>query len=226
VTAIIKRGDRHQLTRVRPLGGARPQPPPTAPAETAPSPEQQAIHRLEKALRTAEEQLATARREQAAALEKARSDAHTEGLAAGRRRSDDMLAALAKAADETRVQASEMLGRSETLALAIARTALGRLLGDRAQWGDMVATCIAERRAHLDAALLLRIRVSAGDFGGTGAQNVLAGVTNGVETIIDEGLPAGRCLFELRLGDIEIGPATQAERLLAFLDDKLGRSPS
>jgi len=222
VSALIKRGDDHGLQRVRPL--AMPgHTPPKAAATDGPSPGDIRIIELEAALREAQSRHDAAQRQHAIDLEKARQSAHAEGLAAGRRESDALLAAIGEAASAAHTSAREALAGASTTALMLARSALGKILGDADNWPAMIADIIAQRRADVDAALLLDIRVSAADFPDPEALSRVAGPDEAIKISADSKLASGHCVFALRLGDMEVGPALQGTKLLAFFDDLAAR---
>lgn len=222
MTALIKRGDRNGLLLVRPVGGAPERPPAAAHIETKlEQPEEDRMASLEAALIEARGDLAALRQQHAADLEKARDDAFAKGHAEGARQSQALLGTFAKAVERGEAAIAEGLQGSGILALAIARSALGRLLADKGQWNAMIAEIIAVRRQEIDSHLLLGIRVSAKDFPDDDARADIAGACGRTALVFDPDLASGDLLFDLRLGEMEVGPATQGRNLLAFLDRQL-----
>jgi len=223
VSALIKGSDDRGLRRVTSVvsfAEARPHPSPI----DAPSDEQLQILELEKALREARNDHLAAQRQHAIDLESSRQTSHAEGVAAGRRESEVLLAALTKAASDARTSASKALVETSTTALAMARAALSKVLGDREQWPVMIAEILAQRSAQIDAALVLRVRVSSVDFPDADALHRIAEANAAaIDLIADPYMASGSCLFELRLGEMEVGPAMQGRKLLEFFDDLVTR---
>lgn len=219
MTALIKNGDRAGLLLVHPVGTS-PAPPVSAPPDVPAAEENRTAH-LEAALSEARGNLAALRRQHAVDLEKTRADAHAEGVAEGVRRNEALLESLARAAERGETAIAEGLEGSAMLALAIARAALGQLFADRGQWKAMIGDIVATRRAQVDDNLLLGIRVSAKDFPDDAELAGIAHDDDRVTLVADPKLASGDCLFELRLGEMEVGPATQGRNLLAFLDRQL-----
>lgn len=226
MTALIKGDDPSGLLLVRSIGispGLAPVPTTSA----VPSPEEDRTAQLKAALIEARDNLAALRHQHAAEIEKTRATAHAEGIAEGVRRNGLLRDTLAKAAARAETAMGEGLQASSTLSLTIARSALAQIFADRGQWQAMVADIIAVRRTQIDRDLLLCIRVSAKDFPD---EESIAGIVHDdgrVTLIADPKLTSGECLFELRLGEMEVGPAMQGRNLLAFLDRKLtgGKAP-
>lgn len=226
MTALIKGDDPSGLLLVRSIGtssGVVAAQVPSAP----PPPEEDRTAQLEAALIEARDNLAALRQQHAAEIEKTRATAHAEGVAEGVRRNGLLRDTLAKAAARAETAMGEGLQASSRLSLTIARSALAQIFADRGQWHAMVADIIAVRRAQIDRDLLLCIRVSAKDFPD---EESIAGIVDDdgrVTLIADPKLTSGECLFELRLGEMEVGPAMQGRNLLAFLDRQLtgGKAP-
>lgn len=218
MTVLIKGGDREGLLLVRPI--AAPEQPVEAQLADARA-EEIRIAELEAALADAQGSLAMLRRQHAAEIDEARSDAHAEGLSEGLRQNKALLDMLVQAAKRGEAAIVGGLQESSGVALAIARSALGRLFADRSQWSAMIADIVAVRREDIDSHLLLGIRVSAKDFP---SDETLAGIgaaCTRTTFVVDPDLPSGELLFELRLGEMEAGPAIQGRNLLAFLDRQL-----
>lgn len=213
MTALIKSGDQ-RLARIRTVA-VGPQSPSDNGAFAAPSPSELRITELEQALFEAQARLDVARRESEERLDAARADAHAKGVAAGRAASDELLRNLADAADDAGKAARAALRDAAVAGLAIARASLAQIFTETAPWASMVADIVDKRRAAIEDALVVRIRVSAKDFPDEVA---LQQLRDGLDILADPGLAPGECLFELRLGEVEVGPRLQGQHLLAFLD--------
>ncbi|NIJ36963.1 type III secretion protein L [Sphingopyxis panaciterrae] len=227
MTALIKGDDPSGLLLVRSLGTSPGVV--LAPASSAALPPEtdDCTPQLETALSEARDDLAALRRQHAADIEKIRAGAHAEGVAEGVRRNGLLRETLAKAATRAEATMSEALQASFTLSLAITRSALGQIFADQEQWRAMVADIIGVRRAQIDRDLLLGIRVSAKDFPNEESIAGIASDKGRVTIVADPGLASGECVFELRLGEMEVGPVMQGRNLLAFLDRQLmsGKAP-
>ena len=223
MSALIKGSDDRGLRRVTPVMSFVETLPHPSPIDV-PSDEQLRILELEKALREARSDHLAAQQQHAIDLESGRQSARAEGVAAGRRESEVLLAALTKAANDARTSASKALVETSTTALAMARAALSKVLGDREQWPAMIAEILTQRSAQIDAALVLHVRVSAVDFPDTDALHRIAEANAAaIDLIADPNLASGSCLFELRLGEMEVGPAMQGRKLLELFDDLVTR---
>lgn len=218
MTALIKGGDRDGLLLVRPVGVSDPAP---AASATAAPPEEDRVAALETALKEARDNLGALRQQHAADSEKIRADAHAKGVAEGERRNAMLVETLGKAMARAETAMAEGLNESSELALVLARSALGQVFADRGTWQAMVADIIAVRRAQVDESLLLCIRVSAKDFPDEAALAAIGYEDARVSLIADAKLARGECRFDLRLGTIDVGPATQGRNLLDFLDRQL-----
>lgn len=220
MTVLIKGGDRDGLLLVRPIGTTPDPVPPAIPAATAP-PEEDRVAALETALMEARGNLAALRQQHAADSEKIRAEAHARGVAEGVQRNAALAETLDKAMARAEAAMAEALGETSDLSLVIARSALRQVFADHGVWQAMVADIIAVRRAQIDDNLLLRIRVSASDFSDGPALAAIRPDDARATLIADPKLASGECRFDLHLGEIEIGPATQGRNLLAFIDRQL-----
>lgn len=223
MSALIKNGDIEGLMRVAlvaSLKGAQPNPTPAI----APSEDQLRIRDLEDALSALRTEHAAILRQHAIEIERIRQSAREEGLAAGRAEEAALLAALSHAAQTARASASEALIEASAMALGMARSALCNILGDNAQWPAMIEEILARRCSQIDAALVLRIRVSAFDFPEPEALSRLSEANiAAIDVVVDPKLPSGSCLFELSLGEMEVGPVMQGRKLLDFFDNLAAR---
>lgn len=217
MSALIKRSDAGRIASVRALATS-----PTAidvdNRSSFQREEDDRIATLEAALRDAEALLVEAQRDHEAQIDKVRRRAHDDGAAAGKAASDALFAAIADSAAHVRAQAHEALHESGAVGLAIARAALAEVFADGTRWPAMIEAIVAKRRAALENELLVRVRVSATDFTDlAGLQRAMEG-QDAIEVIADPLLASGACLFELRVGEIEVGPRMQARNILTLLD--------
>lgn len=220
MTALIKGGDRDGLLLVRPIR-TTPDPVSAAMPIAAKPTEEDRVAALETALMEARGNLAALRQQHAADSEKISAEAHAKGVAEGVQRNAALAEALDKAMARAEAAMTEALGETSDLSLAIARSALRQVFADHGVWHAMVADIIAVRRAQIDDNLLLRIRVSASDFSDGPALAAIRPDDASVTVIADPKLASGECRFDLNLGEIEVGPATQGRNLLEFLDCQL-----
>lgn len=223
MSALIKGSDDRGLRRVTSVASLAEALPVPSSAGT-PTEEELRILELEGALRDARAEQLVAQRQHATDLERVRESARAEGLAAGRHESETLLVAVADAARTARASASEALVDTSAMALAMARTALAKVLGDKANWPAMIEDILAQRSAQIDSTLILRVRVSTIDFPDADTLHRIAEANAAaIDLVADPNSPSGSCLFELRLGEMEVGPAMQGRKLLAFLDDLAAR---
>lgn len=170
------------------------------------------IAALQAALLAAHEAGADAER---AAHEAGRGAGRAEAVADGARLADRVGAAL----DAARAAWDERLAELDTLAVMIARAALGRMFEAPADMADLVARAITQRIAALRADTIVAIHVSAADFAGEEACTALAWQAGVAAATIaaDPALKAGECRIDLQLGHVDCGIAVQWRELDAFL---------
>lgn len=175
----------------------------------------------EQALEEAVAALSRRLEEQAAAHEEAlartRSAALEEGRAAATSSEADRVAVLREASAKALALAGDQLAGQCDLAIAIARAALVRILGDETLYPRLVADTVARWKDQLATGDIVALRVSAKDFTDpamvAGLQDALPGVA--VTALAD--LAPGSCLFDLRLGALDASIPLQAAEADALL---------
>ncbi len=182
-------------TRVRAFGVV----PPTAPVEPSAPSEAEGLRReiavLTQALDAANASLERAQEEQ----EKARTEGETagfrDGLNQAERREAERLDRLGEGVEAALAAFAQRLAGLEPLAAALARRGLERVLGDPAEYPDLVARVIAHQLGGLAAESTLRVEVSRIDFPDEAALAALAAkvARTGLELSASRDLPAGAC---------------------------------
>lgn len=159
----------------------------------------------------------TAFREQAkAAIEAARE----EGAADARAAKDNRIAAIEQSVVDAVELWRERLRGLEHLAAQLASVALARVFDDHADLAELVARTLAKRVRAIDAAALLRVRVSATEFGDAAALQALAGRCGlpPAAIVAEPDAPAGACEIDLSVGHVDLsidGQWRAIERALA-----------
>ena len=170
------------------------------------------IEQLEKALREAKEQ---AESDCKASFEK--------GLKAGRAEAEtkdaERLADLRTSLDKARDCISEYVENQLALSVKIARTALGRVLGDETQYAAYVADTMRLWKTRLAGTAILRVRVSATDFADESAFQTIAEQFEQIDIEAESDLAPGSCLFELQLGQLDASIPLQLKAADTFLAD-------
>lgn len=222
MSALIKGGDQARLSQVRSVetGGRFAN---LIEQTSSPAANDSRLSELEQLLAEARSALETMRRESEQRLEIARIEAHAEGVKEGRAASEDLLQGLADAGARAVAASQTALRNSAAAGLLIARSSVSRIFSENISGSAMIADIIEKRLEVLDRALVVRIRVSAGDFPDRQSLKQVEERSRGIEILIDENLSSGECLFDLHIGEVEIGPRLQARRLLEFLDEQIVR---
>ena len=189
-----------------PNGGARQ-------TEDAPSPEGDCELALTSRVAALEDQLVQER----AVREHELKAAFSEGSAAGRReaadRNAEKLEALRKALEQVGQDLGAKLDEKADVAVAIARAALQRILGEDSARREMVGEIVRQMAADVAAETLVRIRVSAEDFESDQEIAVLARSLPGISIERQDALPGGSCLLDLTLGCIDASLDVQSRSL-------------
>lgn len=157
----------------------------------------------------------------ARAIEAARSEGRSQGLAEAEAREADRLAALAKALRESAETFAVRLEALDALAPALARAALGKLFSDVDGWSAPVEAMLARQLAGLRRAALVTIRVSPQDFSDPQALALLSDSLGieGVALESDRALRAGASRIECRLGQIDLDVREQWQAVSALLEE-------
>ena len=153
-------------------------------------------------------ELEVARAKGASAALAARSDAEARAL-------DALKEALGAADASWR----ERLASWDTLSAGLARSVLERIFADPSDRVEEAVNLVRGRLGRLDLDSLVRIRVSASDFGD---QDALAAASRAIgakaELAADEALSSGDCVIDLKLGHVEVGAGAQWARVSSLLD--------
>lgn len=159
-------------------------------------------------------------------VEEARAQGEAAGRAAAQREFDDdrteALSALRQAIAALFEQWSAKLSGIEGAAHLIAIATVEKLIGDAAAYKDFVAATVSHHVQALDRAAVRKLSVSRLDFPSraevAGLVEHLGQPSIAVEVL--DNLDQGMCEAELRLGRLEIGPATQWTALRAIIEEE------
>lgn len=183
----------------------------------APSPAERALARAQDEIVMLEAALAENAEQSRSAVAAARREGEAAARAAFADARDARLAALDTAAAAARARWDETLGGMETLAVLIARAALGRMVGACDDLAALVTRQIDHRIATLRRESIVALRVSTDDFTDDAALDALARDAGGIEVIADSALGPGDCRIDLQLGHIDLGVPAQWGALDALL---------
>lgn len=151
---------------------------------------------------------------------------HKEGQEAGQKqaqnRHDEQLKALTLGVAKARDAFEQgLVETSRRLSIDLAQAALGRVLGDSALHGELIAASVGHHLAALSHDSVLAIEVSSADFPSEEALREAfaeAGAMPSQRVVAEAGRPAGSCVIRLKLGRLDLGLDSQGRRLGAAFD--------
>jgi len=114
---------------------------------------------------------------------------------------------------------NQVLGSWDSLATGIARAVLEQVFTETASQDEYLANAIRTRLARLEAAAVVRLRVSAEDFPASETLSQIASELGNASICPDSKLPSGSCIIDLQLGEIEVGPGAQWRRIAELLEE-------
>lgn len=174
---------------------------------------------LEARIAELEAELATMADELPRKLQEARDVGASEAL---EQRSDteaQALEALAQALDEARTSWRARLASWESAACGIAKASLEQVFTPSTSRAELVEAAIARQIERVDTASIARIRVSEEDFGeGAALARAAKALGPGFAIERDPSLKSGCCIFDLKLGHMDVSPDAQWRRLAELLD--------
>lgn len=219
MSALIRAGRGDEL--VRPLGAARGTPlSVVAAAAPDPDPAALALAALRNENDALKKVLEDTRAAAAEAEARARSDGRKDGLAAAKVDDDRRLQAAADALAAAAKAWDERLASLDGLAAAIARASLSKLFGEWDSGSELVLRAAAHQLGRLRRDTIVAVRVSRKDFADEAALAAAAASLSlsSAGLVADPQLAAGACRIDLKLGHVDVGPATQWTELAAMLD--------
>jgi len=233
-TDLLARRARAPEIRVPVLAAVAPVPPPVDAARRELERQVEALSQqvatltddkaaLAETLEVRDADLGRMERELEAAVAEAEASGRAAGLAEGAEAKAESLEILEGTAGKAMDQLRGDLRGMETLAVALAKAALAKVFGDDRDMAARVARLVRRQLEGLDRAAVLRIEVSAADFGDVAALGdlSLAAGLEGIEIKALDLLPPGDCRIRLRLGELEVGLGQQWSRLSGLLDETL-----
>lgn len=189
--------------------------PRAAPVASQPATDDE-IGRMAEQLGKLEAALESERAARQEACEAALAAGREEGRAQAESDASDRLAALRAGIAQAVADLPVRLDARGDLAVAIARAALSKILGDQASYRPMIEDIVRHQLAQAATGTIVQVRVSANDFEDQAAVASLA-ADNGVAIVREATLPAGSCLFDLTLGTIDASIPLQASAIDAVL---------
>jgi flagellar biosynthesis/type III secretory pathway protein FliH len=112
----------------------------------------------------------------------------------------------------------ESLGSAESLAIGLARAVLAKVFADADRRSEQVASCIKHRLQLLEAGSVVRIRISNDDFSSEQLRALASELGSALEINADSKLKSGSCVVDLKLGQVEVSPNAQWQRISELLD--------
>jgi len=214
MSGLLKQGQALQGVAALPAARARRAAEPVI-EHPAPDPRLAVMEAEIERLKTAIE---THKRGAAEAIEAAREEGRAAAIADDAARTKLVERALDGARDAWDTRLEEL----DILAVKLARAALAKIFGERADLAELVAQAVAHRLHGLAAEAVVAVRVSAADFPGE-ALDALAARLDVVRSrlVVDPDLGAGGCRIDLTLGAIDVEPARQwvvIDRALAAME--------
>lgn len=167
--------------------------------------------------------LQAAREEAREQADAGREEGRKAAEAAFRRDETTHLAVLEAALSAAAGQLADSFDRAERAGLALARAALGRVIGPGAPRQQLLEEIIHHQIETLRGQSILSVRMSAQDLAGEGmarAEALFAG--RGIEVRADPQLAPGDCRMILRLGERDVGPDVQWSALAALFAELAG----
>ncbi|MFK3647513.1 hypothetical protein ACI2IY_03620 [Lysobacter enzymogenes] len=200
-------------------------PTPAAPAVDAPA---LRIAELERALASAQAQLATqakaAETRETQAFERGRKQGAEAGQAAAQDRYDERVRVLTEAVGGAQERFETQLADvARDWSLQLAQAALARIVGDASAHADLIARSLAHHLSALSQDSVLAVEVSALDFpdrefpdqASLRAALSRHGALPPCRVDTDPGRAAGTCIVRLKLGRLDLGLESQRQRLNA-----------
>ncbi len=178
------------------------------------------IERLEREVANLRKAMDQAEREAEAAVETARAETRREAETAFKQDEKHRLDLLQAALDQSVSAVHTTLTRLEALAPQLCERALSNVFDRSDDLRDLVERALAKQIAPLRSELVICMRVSAADFTSDDAIAALSARLPPPPAQLkrDENLPAGECVIELRLGQIELSLPRYWNELKAALE--------
>jgi len=147
-------------------------------------------------------------------------DGRTAAVSAYVRDEENARAALAAGIGSARSAFETALGDMHRLAIALAQTAVAKMLGDMPSASGAVEAILRTQLARLRPEAVIAAVVSAHDFKTEAALQALRKSVGGPELAVqvDPQMPRGGCRIELRLGHLDAGLDVQWANLATFCE--------
>ena len=157
-----------------------------------------------------------------ATLEETTKASFEEGRKAGLKEADKMERERIELLDEALKVASERVAEAwastQSLSLAIAGNAIGKVLGEETAQRQAVESCIKQQLRAVRPEVVTRLRVSAYDFPDADAVAPISNMHR-LQVERDASLEPGACIFDLSLGRLDASIGKQRQAILDQLDE-------
>lgn len=132
--------------------------------------------------------------------------AREEGAEDARRAEDERVAAIEQGVADALAAWRDRLDGLEQLAAQLSKAALAKLFDDSADLADLVGRTLARRMRAIDTAAVVRVRVSAADFGDADALQALAvrAGSPAAAIVAEPDAPPGACEIDLAVGHLDL----------------------
>lgn len=214
MSGLIKQGQALNAVAALPVARAHRA---AAPLVDRPVPDPR-LATMEAEIERLETVIETQQRAAAEAIEAAYKEGRAEAVAEDAKRTK----LVERALGDAREAWDARLGELDILAVKLARAALAKIFGDRADLAGLVAETVAHHLQGLAADAVVGVRVSAEDFPGEALDALGARLDVARSRLaIDPDLGAGGCRIDLKLGAIDVEPARQwavIDRALAAME--------
>jgi len=123
---------------------------------------------------------------------------------------------IAEAAEQALAGWNERLKSIEGAAVALSASILERVFGEESDRTQATTSALRRTMADLEAASVIRVRVSPEDF--ADEDQLAALCDERTATVIDGDLKSGECVIDLKLGHIDVGPMAQWRGVRRYLE--------
>lgn len=154
-----------------------------------------------------------------AAIAKVRAETRIEVQNAFRREEEKALALLEQALERARADVQMSLQSIDSLALALARTALETVFTPADDYCERIERAITHEIAALKRDIVVAIDVSPGDYAREDTLHALSARIGQVEIKTDAALARGACRLRLTHGEVEISLSAHWRNLKALFND-------
>ncbi len=175
------------------------------------------LENLQRMVRSLSSQLEAAKAEIAAACTEASAEGYKKGLSEAVSQEDERSARLAEALEQGMASLDRRLDSERDLAIELTLATLASILANPDTQSALVVATATRWADTLRSSKILRVQVSAADFGNAPELTRLVEGLCKIAVDVDKSLPSGTCLFDLELGQVDASITVQAKAAEAFL---------